>query len=66
MRWRQSLILDRLDPSRGLPPLPGPLPDIEIDLVDVDLGSTSQELLQDTAAPAPGLDSANADSTSSR
>jgi monofunctional biosynthetic peptidoglycan transglycosylase len=33
MRWRQNLILDRLDPSRGLPPTPGPLPDIEIDLV---------------------------------
>jgi monofunctional biosynthetic peptidoglycan transglycosylase len=33
MRWRQELILDRLDPSRGLPPLPGPLPDIEIELV---------------------------------
>jgi monofunctional biosynthetic peptidoglycan transglycosylase len=33
MRWRQNLILDRLDPSRGLPPPPGPLPDLEIDLV---------------------------------
>ncbi len=39
MRWRQGLILDRLDPSRGLPPEPGPLPDIEIELVDVDLGA---------------------------
>jgi monofunctional biosynthetic peptidoglycan transglycosylase len=39
MRWRQSLILDRLDSSRGLPPTPGPLPDIEIELTDVDLGS---------------------------
>jgi monofunctional biosynthetic peptidoglycan transglycosylase len=66
MRWRQSLILDRLDPSRGLPPLPGPLPDIEIDLVDVDLGSSSQDLLPDAPTPAPGLDSASADSTSSR
>jgi monofunctional biosynthetic peptidoglycan transglycosylase len=37
MLWRQGLILDRLDPSRGLPPLPGPLPDIEIELVDVGL-----------------------------
>jgi monofunctional glycosyltransferase len=34
MRWRQNLILDRLDPSRGLPPPPGPLPEIEIDLVE--------------------------------
>ena len=37
MRWRQNLILDRLDPSRGLPPAPGPLPDIEIELVVPDL-----------------------------
>jgi monofunctional biosynthetic peptidoglycan transglycosylase len=34
MRWRQNLILDRLDPSRGLPPPPGPLPEIEIDLIE--------------------------------
>ena len=40
MRWRQSMILDRLVPSRGLPPTPGPLPDIEIELTEVDLGST--------------------------
>ena len=40
MRWRQSLILDRLAPSSGLPPTPGPLPDVEIELTDVDLGST--------------------------
>jgi len=33
MQWRQGLILDRLDPSRGLPPPPGPLPDIEIELM---------------------------------
>jgi monofunctional biosynthetic peptidoglycan transglycosylase len=33
MQWRQNLILDRLDPSRGLPPAPGPLPDFEIELV---------------------------------
>jgi monofunctional biosynthetic peptidoglycan transglycosylase len=37
MRWRQNLILDRLDPSRGLPPPPGPLPEIEIDLVEPNL-----------------------------
>jgi monofunctional biosynthetic peptidoglycan transglycosylase len=37
MRWRQSLILDRLDPSRGLPPPPGPLPELEIDLVETEL-----------------------------
>ena len=43
MRWRQGLILDRLDPSRGLPPQPGPLPDIEIELVDVDLGALEME-----------------------
>ncbi len=39
MQWRQGLILDRIDPSRGLPPLPGPLPDVEIELVDVDVPS---------------------------
>ncbi len=37
MRWRQNLILDRLDPTRGLPPAPGPLPEIKIDLVEPDL-----------------------------
>jgi monofunctional biosynthetic peptidoglycan transglycosylase len=39
MRWRQSLILDRLDPSRSLPPDPGPLPDADVELLDIDLRS---------------------------
>jgi monofunctional biosynthetic peptidoglycan transglycosylase len=39
MRWRQEMILDRIDPSRGLPPVPGPLPDIQIELVEVDVPS---------------------------
>jgi monofunctional biosynthetic peptidoglycan transglycosylase len=50
MLWRQSLILDRLDPSRGLPPLPGPLPDIDIELVDVELGPPELEGFGTTAA----------------
>jgi monofunctional biosynthetic peptidoglycan transglycosylase len=50
MRWRQSLILDRLDPSRGLPPAPGPLPEIEIELVDVDLGSLDSNSAPDSTA----------------
>jgi monofunctional biosynthetic peptidoglycan transglycosylase len=66
MRWRQSLILDRLDPSRGIPPVPGPLPDIEIDLVDVDLGSTSLEPLPSAPPPVSELDTASADSSASR
>jgi monofunctional biosynthetic peptidoglycan transglycosylase len=45
MRWRQEMILDRIDPSRGLPPLPGPLPEIEIDLVEVNIGSPQLEEL---------------------
>ncbi|MGE0157964.1 MAG: transglycosylase domain-containing protein [Gemmatimonadales bacterium] len=52
MRWRQSLILDRLDPARGLPPPPGPLPDIEIDLMDVDLGDVAPAAPIDTTDPA--------------
>jgi len=63
MRWRQSLILDRLDPSRGLPPVPGPLPDIEIDLVEVDLGSPPRELVPDGPNAIPPFDSASADPT---
>jgi hypothetical protein len=62
MRWRQSLILDRLDPSRGLPPVPGPLPDIEIDLVEVDLGSPPGEPVPDGTPAIPELDSAGPDS----
>ena len=37
MRWRQSLILDRLDPTRSLPPEPLLEPDVE--LVNIDLRS---------------------------
>ena len=37
MQWRQGLILDRLDPSRGLPPPPGPIPELEIDLVETNI-----------------------------
>jgi len=33
MAWRQALILQRIDPARGLPPAPGPLPDFEVELV---------------------------------
>jgi monofunctional biosynthetic peptidoglycan transglycosylase len=61
MRWRQSLILDRLDPARGLPPVPGPLPDVEIDLVEIDLGSRPEEPVPDGPTPTAELDSANAD-----
>jgi monofunctional biosynthetic peptidoglycan transglycosylase len=57
MRWRQSLILDRLDPSRGLPPVPGPLPDVEIDLVEVDVGAPPQEPGPDAPTPIVELDS---------
>jgi monofunctional biosynthetic peptidoglycan transglycosylase len=39
MRWRQELILDRIDPSRGLPPVPGPLPDVAIELVEIEVPS---------------------------
>lgn len=54
MRWRQSLILDRLDPSRGLPPAPGPLPDFEIELVAPPVPSLDLP----TLAPAPPPESA--------
>jgi len=38
MLWRKDLILQRLDPTRGLPSAPMPLPEIEIDLgMDVEL-----------------------------
>ncbi len=57
MRWRQNLILDRLDPSRGLPPLPGPLPDIEIELVAPALVSPDTGALPRPVEPA-ALDSA--------
>jgi len=66
MRWRQALILDRLDPSRGLPPQPGPLPEIEIDLVEVDLGSPPQQPVPDWPGAIPELDAASADSASPR
>lgn len=42
MLWRKELILDRIDPSRGIPATPMPLPDPRLDL---DLG-----------LPAPDLD----------
>ena len=46
------MILDRLDPSRGLPPTPGPLPEVEIELADIDLGPTPlPELDVGTAVP---------------
>jgi monofunctional biosynthetic peptidoglycan transglycosylase len=37
MRWRQNLILDRIDPARGLPPVPGPLPEIDVEVVEIDV-----------------------------
>jgi len=49
MLWRRGLILDRLDPSRGLPPIPGPLPEFEIELVAPDIPAPS---------PAPPPESA--------
>lgn len=52
MRWRQGLILERLDPSRGLPATPGPLGDFEIELVAPDLPAP------DSIAPAPPPESA--------
>jgi monofunctional biosynthetic peptidoglycan transglycosylase len=66
MRWRQSLILDRLDPSRGVPPPPGPLPEIQIDLVEVDLGTSPPQPALDATSAPPALDSATADSNSTR
>jgi monofunctional biosynthetic peptidoglycan transglycosylase len=59
MRWRQGLILDRLDPSRGLPPEPGPLPDIQIELVDVDVGPVEPPLPE---LDVPGVTSLAIDS----
>lgn len=32
MRWRQELILDRIDPTRGLPKVPSPLPPPRLEL----------------------------------
>ena len=52
MAWRQALILERIDPSRGLPPAPGPLPDFAIELVAPVIPSLE---LEPTFVPTTGL-----------
>jgi monofunctional biosynthetic peptidoglycan transglycosylase len=54
MAWRQALILERIDPARGLPPTPGPLPDFEITLVAPAVPSLDPEPTFVPAEPATG------------
>jgi monofunctional biosynthetic peptidoglycan transglycosylase len=61
MLWRKDLILQRLDPSYGLPPAPLPLPEPELDLdigiepappIDFDMAPDSTPAFDSTTAPS--------------